>query len=465
MRLRTTLTNKLVLNRAYTGGHQMEKKWKELSSDEKQQETFQTWLSPDGVEFSSSEAERSYKERVTRIKDAIQLEKAPDRVPVFTLVNFFPAYYVGLTPHDMMYDYEKLTTTIRKYVLDFAPDVNPGAFFAGSGRIFEILDVKLYAWPGHGVSLEHPYQYIEGEHMMADEYDALIQDPSYFWSSIYFPRICGALEPFKMLHSPTSVQQGSFGSFVMPFSLPEVQTAYKALFDAGTEAWKWMGFVSGFAKEMAVAGFPSFLGGLTAAPFDVIGDTLRGAKGIILDMYRQPDKLVQALEVLTPIMINMGVSMARMNGNPLVFMPLHKGADGFLSDEQFKTFYWPTLRKVFMGLIDEGCIPFPFAEGSYNSRLEVIRDVPKGKTAWLFDLTDMAKAKEVLGDTACIGGNIPSQLLSVGTSQEVKNYAKRLIDTAGKDGGYIMSNGAVIDKAKPENVKAMIDFTKAYGVY
>ena len=443
----------------------MEKKWEELSAEEKQQEMFKTWLSPQGLEFTSPEAENSYKERVTRIKDAIQLKKIPDRVPIFTIVNFFPAYYVGLTPHDMMYDYEKLTMAIRKFVLDFEPDVNPGAFFAGSGRLFEILDVKLYAWPGHGVSPENTYQCIEGEYMMADEYDALIQDPSHFWSSTYLPRICGALEAFKMLQSPTNVQEGSFGSFAMPFAMPDVQAAYKTLFEAGTETMKWMGVVSGFSHEMAAGGFPGFLGGLSKAPFDVIGDTLRGTKGVMVDMYRQPAKLLQALEVITPIMINMGLSMSRMNGNPLVFMPLHKGADGFLSDEQFKTFYWPTLRKVFMGLIDEGCIPFPFVEGSYDSRLEVIRDVPKGKTAWIFDLTDMVKAKEVLGDVACIGGNIPSHLLSVGTSQEVKDYAKRLINTAGKDGGYIMSNGAAIDKAKPENLRTMIDFTKEYGVY
>ena len=90
----------------------MGERWEELSADEKQQEMFGAWLSPDGVEFSNSEAEKSYRERTIRIKDAILLNKTPDRVPVFTLVNFFPAYYVGLTPHDMMYDYEKLIATI-----------------------------------------------------------------------------------------------------------------------------------------------------------------------------------------------------------------------------------------------------------------------------------------------------------------------------------------------------------------
>jgi len=445
----------------------MEKQWEELSPDEKREELFAKWLSPEGVEFDSPEAEKAYKERATRIKDAMQMKK-PDRVPVFPFVGFFPAYYVGLTPRDMMYDYEKLSMAFRKYVLDFEPDAHSGAVGPGPGRLFDILDYRLYAWPGHGVSPEHSYQCIEGEYMTADEYDALIDDPSYFFTTVYFPRIFGALEPFKMLAPLTNILEmhGGFSSVnFIPYGLPPVQAAYKALFEAGAEALKWIGVTGAYDNEMAAAGFPVFWSGGTKVPFDTIGDTLRGTRGIMLDMYRQPDKLLQALEAMTPLMIKMGASAAKMNGNPIVFIPLHKGADGFLSDEQFKTFYWPTFRKLLMGLIDEGCVPFPWAEGGYNSRLEVIRDVPKGKTVWGFDTTDMAKAKEILGDVACIGGNVPLTLLIVGTPQQVKDYAKKLIDTVGKGGGYIMSNGAFFDNVKPENLKAMVDFTKKYGVY
>jgi hypothetical protein len=446
----------------------MEKKWEELFPDEKQEALFQRWLSPQGIEFTSPQAEKSYKERVTRIKDTVQLKKVPDRVPVFPVIGFFPAYYCGMTPREIMYDYDKLSMAFKKYVLEFEPDAHGGAVGPGPGKLFDILDYKLYAWPGHGVSPNHVYQCLEGEYMKADEYDALIQDPSYFFSSTYLPRIFGALEPFKMLAPLTNILEmygGFSGVNFIPYGLPEVQTAYKALLEAGNEALKWIGFVGSWGKEMAAAGFPNFFGGGTKAPFDTIGDTLRGTRGIMLDMYRQPDKLLQALEAMTPLMIKMGASAAKMNGNPMVFIPLHKGADGFLSDEQFKTFYWPTFRKLLMGLIDEGCVPFPWAEGGYNSRLKVILDVPKGKTAWGFDTTDMVKAKEILGNVACIGGNMPIALLSVGTPQAVKDYAKKLIEIAGKGGGYIMMNGAVIENIKPENVRAMIDTTKEYGVY
>jgi hypothetical protein len=444
----------------------MAKQWEEMTPDEKQEVMFEKWLSPEDVEFKSPEAEKSYKERVTRIKDAVQLKKKPDRVPVFPFVGFFAAFNAGMTAEEAMYDFDKFSAAAKKYVLDFEPDAHASLFVQGPGKVFDILDYKLYGWPGHGVSPNHGYQCLEAEYMKADEYDDLIQDPSYFFTSTYFPRIFGKLEPFKMLAPLTGVLELPFtGPVLYPYGLPEVQAAYKSLLEAGSESLKWVEYLLAYDKEMAESGFPLFYGWFTKAPFDVIGDTLRGTRGIMLDMYRQPDKLIQALEAITPLTIKLGVTMAKANGRPLVLIPLHKGADGFMSDEQFKTFYWPTFRKMLMGIIDEGCVPFLYAEGGYNSRLEIIRDLPRGKTIWSFDTTDMSKAKKILGDVACIGGNMPVSLLTVGTPQEVKDYTKKLIDTAGKDGGYIMVSGVVIDEAKPENLKAMIDATKEYGVY
>jgi len=49
------------------------------------------------------------------------------------------------------------------------------------------------------------------------------------------------------------------------------------------------------------------------------------------------------------------------SGRPIVFFALHNGDDTFMSDKQYEQFYWPTLRKVIMGLIEEGCVPMLFA--------------------------------------------------------------------------------------------------------
>lgn len=449
----------------------MAKTWQEMTADEKQEAQFQKLLAPkdpegNDLKFQNHDAETAYKARINRLKDAVQLKKRPDRVPVTLFPSMFPYLYAGMTVQEAMYDYEKCVAAYKKFVLDFEPDLPMGAAGPGPGRFYEILDYKLYSWPGHGVAPEHSYQCNEGEYMKAEEYDLLLTDPSFYFRNFYLPRVFGKLAPWNMLPPLTGILEmyGVAFNFI-PFGLPPVQDAYKALFEAGAEALKWATAVGGVDIELASMGFPNIFGGFSKAPFDVVGDTLRGTRGIIMDMYRQPDKLLKALEALTPIMIGLGLGAAQQTGKPFIFMPLHKGADGFLSDEQFNTFYWPTLKAVIEGLIEGGCIPLPAAEGGYNTRLKYLRELPRGKTLWMFDQTDMAKAKEVVGDTLCLLGNVPSSTLKLGTPQNVKECARNLIDTAGKGGGYIMCNGAFFDEAAPENVKAMVEFTKEYGVY
>ena len=253
--------------------------------------------------------------------------------------------------------------------------------------------------------------------------------------------------------------------FVMPAVRPDVRAAFQAIIDYGKEAETWQKPLMEFSREVYAAGYPSFMGGQSHAPFDILADTLRGTRGIIMDMYRQPDKVMEAIAMLTPMNIEIGVQMANMSGRPFVFFALHKGDDMFMSDVQFEKFYWPPLKEVILGLIEEGCIPFLFAEGKYTNRLPIIKDLPPGKVLWHFDQTDMFKAKKILGDNACIAGNVPTSLLVTGTPEAVKDYCRRLIEVCGEAGGFILTGGASINKGNPENLRAMIDAVKEYGVY
>jgi hypothetical protein len=77
----------------------------------------------------------------------------------------------------------------------------------------------------------------------------------------------------------------------------------------------------------------------------------------------------------------------------------------------------------------------------------------------MFDHTDMADAKRALGGRACIAGNVPSALLALATPEEVKRYVTDtdVLDACATDGGFYLRNGAVLDDAKAENVRAMIE--------
>ncbi len=420
----------------------------------------EAWLSPPDVKFASAQAEADYKARVTRITDAIQLKKVPDRVPVMPGLGEFAIGYCGYNQRDMMYDVDKCIEVAMRSTLDFQLDqrIVP---FQRLGKVLELTESKTYKWPGHGVPLDGEAQFIEGEYMKADEYDAFLEDSSDWYIRTFLPRIMGDVGPIGIFTYGSNVT-----GRISEFGKPEARAALEKLFEAGQVALNWQQKMAAANKKLTELGFPSLAGSNSGAPFDRMSDNLRGQRGIAMDMYRQPDKLLEALDKVTKLMIKSGISGARLGNSPVVTFNLHKGADGFMSDEQFKTFYWGPLRKVILGLIDEGLVPRLGAQGGYNSRLEDIRNLPKGKTIWALGYaTDMAKGKEALKDVSCIMGNLLASVLHAGTTDDVITGCRKLIDVAGKDGGYMFSTSSIDRKAKVENVQAMIKCVKEYGVY
>lgn len=435
-------------------------------AEQKQEEQFSIWMRGEGIPFADADKEAAYRERVTLIKDAIQLRHIPNRIPICPSAGFFPNEYAGITMYDAMYDYEALSNAWECYHRDLEPDAYNGPTTIVPGKVLDILDLKLYRWPGHGVDKEREYQFVEDEYMKAEEYQDLIDDPTGFFLTVYFPRIFGSLKPFETFPLLPPVNEiPVIPPTVMRFGTDAMQGAFQSLGQAGEEALRWRAAVGKISGRIMGRGLPAFTGGFTKAPFDVIGDSLRGTTGVMLDIFRHPDKLKEACERLTPMMVKSGVAACRANNHIMPFIPLHKGADGFMSDDMFRTFYWPTLRKVIIGLINEGMVPLLFAEGSYNDRLDVISDIPKGKAVWWFDRTDMKRAKEKVGRVACLAGNMPLDLLCTGTPNQVESYCKDLIEVAAPGGGFIFSSGAGMQGSKPENVKAMIASVREYGVY
>ena len=138
-----------------------------------------------------------------------------------------------------------------------------------------------------------------------------------------------------------------------------------------------------------------------------------------------------------------------------------------MSNKQFEEFYWPSLKKLMLALIDAGLTPMPFLEGDYTPRLQYLAELPPGKVAGHFDVVDLHKAKNIIGDVMCFWGNVPAQTLVTGKPQQIKDYVKNLIDIFGDNGGLIVDGAVdgVPPESKPENVEAMIETVFEYGVY
>lgn len=388
--------------------------WQDLTWRQRRERRFEQWLRPPGVEFAGEDKKRLYQARVQGVIDAVELKK-PARLPVYVMLGMYPARWSGWSAKDAMSDFKNFAPVWgrlhEELDFDFVSDgLSPSPFY-------ETIGAKFIKWPGHRLGDNSPWQYSGEEHMKDDEYDRLIDDPSNFWLRSLLPRMVEAFEPFEVLYAFTQMWE-AWGLVyrMLPFADPALVAGLHKLSEAAAVALDWVEAYGAVSADLtARCGVPVFVGSTLFAPYDVLGDMLRGTRGIAKDRFRQPDKILAATEHLVLRQVETSVSDLAFGVCSLVCIPLHKGADGWMSDADFRRFYWPTLKTFLRGLIDEGAVPFLYAEGSYNQRLLAIVDdeLPAGSVIWYFEGTDMVAAKLALGGYACICGNVPAQSLAL----------------------------------------------------
>ncbi|NSW84285.1 MAG: uroporphyrinogen decarboxylase [Syntrophothermus sp.] len=390
----------------------------------------------------SEEKQRLFQERLKRYQGAIAL--APiDRVPIAPGSNYFAEVYSGLTHYEFVYDNSKWMEADKKFVEDF-PEVDA----LRSGRIWgplhDIVGFNLYKLPGRDLPVNVQFQFIEGERMKPDEYDLLINDPVEFMFERFLPRAFNEMKNRGSARSYAAFLKAGMAQMALGAAMRN-----RALY---------------LQEEL---GMPQPMTGVMLAPFDMLADGLRGLRGIMIDIRRRPDKVLEACEALIPELVNAALAIADPLRRYPIFMPLHRGCYPFLSPKQFDEFYWPSLKKAMLMLIDAGYTIRAYLEGDWGPNWHHIRELPKGKVLCDIDNQgDIFKAKADFGDCQCIAGGVPDSLLILGTPDEVRERVKLLCETVGKDGGFIVNGGCGIPyNTKPENFRALIDATLEYGRY
>ena len=408
-----------------------------------------------------------YLARAKRIDDAVELKK-PDRIPIVLVLGYLLAEMGKITRQELHENPAKAQEIMEEVAQYFEADSIAGVM--GSPTASKILGDRMTKWPGYGLGPDGSFQFDEHEFMKAEEYDDFLHDPSDYAIRTYLPRAFEAFEAFKLLPQLNMWLFGYYNlSSLASLNAPPLLEAFKKIQATCQALIAQIPEMMASIQRMSELGFPppSFMAGtLIEAPFDFMSDTLRGMRGIFLDMMRQPEKLLAAEEKAKKIMVKQAVVNAKATGNYKAGIPLHRGSDGFMSIPQFEKFYWPQFRDMIMELIDEGFTLWILFEGTWDKRLEYLAQFPKGKITGLFQSSDIFRVKEVLGDTMCIMGGMSVSMLSAGSVQQIKEYTHKLCEQVGKGGGYIMCTGTLeLEGCNPELVKAWVDATKEYGTY
>jgi hypothetical protein len=406
--------------------------------------------------------EELYAEREGRVQAALALQE-PDRVPMWMFTE--TATYCGVPRSAEYYDPVPWKKAAIEMTLELEPDLSLTGF-GSSGAVWDALEVKNRLWPGGPLPPDYEYQFVEGEYMKEDEIVMFLSDPSDFVMRRYLPRIYGSLAPLEKL-PPLNGLFGGFEGALALLTGPEFKKMARTLAKAAREQQAYRKTIGSLRDDLARLGFPphSQFGGVGGAPFDTVSSFFRGMKGSMLDIYRRPEKLLRLCDKVLELRIQ-GATPAEPDpsGFPKrIAMPLWRGDKFFMSEQQFRKFYWPGLKKALLATIELGFMPMPIFEDTFGDRLECLLELPKGKVVAVVDHTDAVQAKEVLGGHTCIIATLPASIKYASLPQAAE-LIKRQIKACRKGGGYML-NLSFPTQASIQDLKGLMAELKEYGRY
>ncbi len=404
-----------------------------------------------------------FNSRLQRVNDAIAL-KEPDKVPIAPFFSSVVQRLYGSSYKDLFYDFRKAGDAFLKFYNDYP--LCDGHFCSGfvSGRANELAGSTMIDWPGRPGTIVSDYsshQVLEHEYLLPEEYSELLNDYTGFLIRKYIPRVYSNLQGFGNINLLPEVVLNT--KFLSPFYAPEMLKIYETLSQIGKMDAEATATLLEYTAKLADIGLPGMTCGVSEVPYDILGDYFRGTVGIMEDLLEYEDYIEAACYMFADQQIE-AFQYLRDLSVPAkrIMFPMHKGMDGFMNPVQYEKLYWKPFKKVIEALIDMGVTPYLYTEGKYNSRLEQLADVPRGKVIYHFESVDMKEAKRILGNTGCIMGNLPIASLEFGKKEDVIDYCKYLIDTCAPGGGYIFDFSGSLENAKLENLDAMFETLYKY---
>jgi len=397
----------------------------------------------------AKDTEALYAERFNRYTTALRNGK-PDKVPIRPFVAEFTAKYAGYTCQEVTHDFRLAFDAACKCAADFDWDAVVGNMVYVWTGLTQAMGLTYYGVPGIDISADTGFQYVEPpEHeayMKSDEYDALIADPTGFLLNVWLPR--------------------ASADIVAPDE-PCTERNNLALLKGGMAMMQYFSAFGGQGERLrSECGTVSAIAGILKAPLDILADKLRGYLGLCTDLMERPKKVLGACEALQPHLAHVALTSADPAKQVPITMWMHRSCVPFISFEHFDTIYWPTVKPIIEYLCGEGYQVMFYAEGKWGPHLDRFAELPDASIIYHSDRDDIFEVHAKLGHKFAISGGVPNDLLAFGTPDQVRQRCKAIIDGVATDGGYIMDASAIIQNdAKIENVQAMTDFTREYGVY
>jgi uroporphyrinogen-III decarboxylase len=374
-----------------------------------------------------SDEHARYQDRLARLRKTIELQPV-DRIPFVFMGTAFAPRYMGVSMAEFCSDPD-LRVDVTLAAMDRLGGEFDGINSLPAGRITVALSaawLSRVAVPGRDLPDDSLWQVQETEVMTVDDYDTIIEKGWLAFLMEYMPRVIDPAE-----------------------------------FRANAA---WMGSnLTRVVQQCRERGYVPVSGGGTTIPFECLCGG-RSMEEFFLDLYRIPDKVKAALDVMLPGLIQIGVDGARQSGVPAVWVGGWRAASAMLSPKMWNEFVFPYYLEMVTQLAENDVVSVLHFDHDWTRDLPRLRELPAKRCILNLDgWTDIRRAKEILGDHMAIMGDVPAPLLAIGTPDDVYAYVRDLARDVGPT-GLILCPGcdAPID-AKPENMEAFVAASLEYG--
>ena len=360
--------------------------------------------------------EELYNQRLQRIKTAMDLG-TPDRIPI-SLGG--PSFIYYSEPEATLSDYVLRPewaddAVIRSYKM--LPEIDTAPQFSGNREAMGAMWFAKVKLPGKDLPKNSLWQIVEVGPMTEEDYDTIINKGWSVLSKELLDRLGYTEEQL-------------------------------------TPDFEYMEKMNKIVREEL--GLVNPTGGAYVMPVEILS-AARSLKKFLRDLYRMPDKVIEAMDVIADEYIESAKKLIEEQKPLSIFLGFGRFGEDLLNLDKFEKFTWRFTKKITDALIAAGTKVWFHMDGKWNAYLSYWRDFPKASC--IFDpdsLTDIVKIKEVLGDYMCVTGDVPPSILEMGTPDENYKYARKLVELFGNR-GFIMSSGCSVPPYAPlENIKAVI---------
>ncbi len=372
------------------------------------------------------DAQQRYAERMALIEQTIALQPT-ERIP---------ALYMGIATAP-----RQMGVTMAQYCAD--PDVALSCTLDYVDKLGTLDGINLQPptympwlltalWyskqliPGQDLPEDVLWQTQETEVMKAEEYRVLIDE---------------GYEAFQQLILPRVVDMDYFGR------------GMQYLTENG----------NGIFRAIEARGYVPLSCAITTIPFECLCGA-RSMQEFFLDLYRRPDEVQAAMDVMVPHLIELGIGLTQMLGTPRIWLGGWRSASAMVAPKLWDRFVWPYYVQMANALIDAGVTPIFHWDQDWTRDLERIRELPAKKCVLNPDgMTDVRKAKVVLGDHTAILGDVPSSIFAAGTPDHIRTYVRDLVRDVGPQGLSLCPGCDAPINTKPENMVAFAEACEEFA--